>query len=62
VPLFSPETPHSTAYQIVKPTQVIHEQTGLLAHSVEGTAYQIRFLLSNPAIATRLGDLASATC
>jgi len=38
------------------PTQVIHKQTGLLAHSVEGTAYQIRFLLSNPAIATRLGE------
>jgi trehalose synthase len=38
------------------PTQVIHKHTGLLAHSVEGTAYQIRFLLSNPAIATRLGE------
>jgi trehalose synthase len=38
------------------PTQVIHKHTGLLAHSVEGTAYQIRFLLSNPAIAQRLAD------
>ncbi len=38
------------------PTQVIHKHTGLLAHSVEGTAYQIRFLLSNPAIASRLGE------
>lgn len=38
------------------PSQVIHKHTGLLAHSVEGTAYQIRFLLSNPAIATRLGE------
>lgn len=38
------------------PTQVIHKHTGLLAHSVEGTAYQIRFLLSNPAIAKRLGE------
>jgi len=38
------------------PTQVIHKHTGLLAHSVEGTAYQIRFLLSNPAIAQRLGE------
>jgi trehalose synthase len=37
------------------PTQVIHKFTGMLAHSVEGTAYQIRFLLSNPAIAERLG-------
>lgn len=38
------------------PTQVIHRHTGLLAHSVEGTAYQIRFLLSHPEIATRLGE------
>jgi trehalose synthase len=38
------------------PTQVIHGQTGLLAHSVEGTAYQIRFLLSHPEIAANLGD------
>ena len=38
------------------PAQVIHKHTGLLAHSVEGTAYQIRFLLSNPAIAARLGE------
>jgi trehalose synthase len=28
----------------------------MLAHSVQGTAYQIRFLLSNPAIAARLGE------
>jgi trehalose synthase len=38
------------------PTQVIHKHTGLLAHSVEGTAYQIRFLLSHPEIASRLGE------
>ncbi|MGA2481504.1 MAG: glycosyltransferase [Candidatus Acidiferrales bacterium] len=38
------------------PHQVIHKLTGVLAHSVEGTAYQIRFLLSNPAIAARLGE------
>jgi trehalose synthase len=38
------------------PNQVIHGQTGLLAHSVEGTAYQIRFLLSHPEIAKNLGD------
>ncbi|HUI43119.1 MAG TPA: glycosyltransferase [Terriglobia bacterium] len=38
------------------PTQVIHKHTGLLAHSVEGTAYQIRFLLSHPEIAHRLGQ------
>ncbi len=38
------------------PIQIIHKHTGLLAHSVEGTAYQIRFLLSHPEIATRLGE------
>ncbi len=38
------------------PTQVIHKHTGLLAHSVEGAAYQIRFLLSNPGLAERLGE------
>jgi trehalose synthase len=38
------------------PSQVIHKYTGMLAHSVEGTAYQIRFLLSNPAIAQKLGE------
>ena len=38
------------------PTQVIHKHTGLLAHSVEGTAYQIRYLLSHPDIARRLAE------
>ncbi|HEV2177341.1 MAG TPA: glycosyltransferase [Terriglobia bacterium] len=38
------------------PSQVIHKHTGLLAHSVEGTAYQIRFLLSHPDIAEKLGS------
>lgn len=38
------------------PTQVIHRHTGMLAHSIEGTAYQVRFLLSNPALAQRLGE------
>lgn len=38
------------------PTQVIHKHTGMLAHSVAGTAYQIRFLLSNPALAQKLGE------
>ncbi len=38
------------------PIQVIHKHTGLLAHSIEGTAYQIRFLLSNPAVAQKLGE------
>ena len=34
--------------------QVIHKQTGLLAHSIEGTAYQIRYLLAHPEV-QRLG-------
>jgi trehalose synthase len=38
------------------PVQIIHKHTGLLAHSVEGTAYQIRFLLSHPDIAAKLGE------
>jgi len=38
------------------PIQIIHKHTGLLAHSVEGTAYQIRFLLSHPEIASKLGE------
>jgi trehalose synthase len=38
------------------PVQVIHKHTGLLTHSVEGTAYQIRYLLSHPEIAARLGE------
>jgi trehalose synthase len=38
------------------PSQVIHKLTGMLVHSVEGTAYQIRFLLSNPDFARRLGE------
>ncbi len=42
------------------PIQVIHKQTGMLAHSVEGTAYQVRYLLSNPSIAERLGHLGQA--
>ena len=38
------------------PAQIIHKHTGLLAHSVEGTAYQIRYLLSHPEIAAKLGE------
>jgi trehalose synthase len=38
------------------PTQIIHKQTGLLAHSIEGTAYQIRYLLSHPDLAQRMGE------
>jgi trehalose synthase len=38
------------------PTQVIHKVTGLLVHSMEGTAYQIRYLLANPGVARILGE------
>ena len=38
------------------PFQVIHKVTGMLTHSIEGTAYQIRYLLSNPAFARTLGE------
>lgn len=38
------------------PSQVLHKLTGMLVHSVEGTAYQIRFLLSNPNFARKLGE------
>jgi trehalose synthase len=38
------------------PTQVIHKLTGVLVHSVEGCAYQIRYLLTHPEFAARLGQ------
>lgn len=38
------------------PSQVIHKHTGMLAHSVEGAAYQVRFLLAHPDVAARLGE------
>src|SRR5437764_8988835 len=37
------------------PTQVIHKLTGVLVHSVEGCAYQIRYLLTHPEFAKKLG-------
>lgn len=37
------------------PTQVIHKLTGVLVHSVEGCAYQIRYLLTHPEFALQLG-------
>jgi trehalose synthase len=37
------------------PNQVIHKLTGVLVHSVEGCAYQIRYLLSHPEFAKQLG-------
>ena len=37
------------------PVQVIHKLTGVLVHSVEGCAYQIRYLLTHPEFAEQLG-------
>jgi len=37
------------------PSQIIHKLTGLLVHSVEGCAYQLRYLLTHPAFAAQLG-------
>ncbi len=38
------------------PAQIIPNFTGALVYSVEGTAYQIRYLLSHPDIAKKLGE------
>ncbi len=38
------------------PAQIIPNLTGVLVYSIEGTAYQIRYLLSHPDIAQRLGQ------
>lgn len=38
------------------PFQVIHKVTGMLVHSVDGAAYQLRYLLANPEFARRLGE------
>jgi trehalose synthase len=37
------------------PNQIIHKLTGMLVHSVEGCAYQIRYLLTHPQFAQQLG-------
>ena len=37
------------------PTQVIQNLTGMLVHSVEGCAYQIRYLLTHPELAAQMG-------
>jgi trehalose synthase len=37
------------------PNQIIHKLTGLLVHSVEGCAFQIRYLLTHPDFAKRIG-------
>jgi trehalose synthase len=36
--------------------QVIHNMTGMLVHSIEGAAYQIRHLLNNREIANKMGE------
>jgi len=38
------------------PAQIIPNLTGALVHSIEGTAYQIRYLLSHSEVAKKLGD------
>jgi trehalose synthase len=38
------------------PNQIIHKLTGVLVHSVEGCGYQIRYLLTHPDFARRLGE------
>jgi trehalose synthase len=38
------------------PTQIVHKFTGLLVHSIEGCAYQIRYLLTHPEFAAQLGQ------
>lgn len=36
--------------------QVIHNFTGMLVHSIEGAAYQVRYLINNPQAARMLGE------
>jgi trehalose synthase len=38
------------------PNQIIHKLTGALVHSVDGCAYQIRYLLTHPQFAKQLGE------
>jgi trehalose synthase len=38
------------------PSQIIPKLTGMLVHSVEGCAYQIRYLLTHPEFCLRLGQ------
>lgn len=38
------------------PNQIIHKLTGALVHSVDGCAYQIRYLLTHPEYANQLGQ------
>lgn len=38
------------------PLQIQHEVTGILVHSIEGMAYYIRYLLTHPDLARKLGE------
>jgi len=38
------------------PAQIIPKFTGALVYSIEGAAYQIRYLLSHPEVAKKLGE------
>jgi len=38
------------------PSQIIHGETGFLVHSVEGAAFRLRYLLSHPRAAERMGS------
>lgn len=38
------------------PNQIIHKLTGVLVYSIEGCAYQIRYLLTHPEFAQQLGQ------
>jgi trehalose synthase len=38
------------------PLQIVHGITGFLIHSIEGTAFRIRQILNNPAMAQRMGE------
>jgi trehalose synthase len=37
------------------PNQIIHKLTGVLVHSIEGCAFQIRYLLTHPEFARQIG-------
>jgi trehalose synthase len=37
------------------PNQIVHKLTGVLVHSVEGCAFQIRYLLTHPEFARQIG-------
>lgn len=38
------------------PSQIVHGVTGFLVHSVEGAAFRLRYLLSHPKAARRMGE------